>query len=107
MHYAFMAARDKRHRLRGQLQNLLDDGGWNQVRLAAELGISQGHLSKLKRGLVPGSKKIADRLGDLNERKPSARREPWLAVVQEAGARSRDARIAIEAIARLVRRTKS
>lgn len=106
MHYAFMPARTKRADLAGQVQKLLNSRGWNQSQLAAQLGVSQGHLSKLARGLVPGSRKIADRMNDLAKQGSSHRKlEPWLRVVQEAVAKSRDARIAIEAIARIVKRT--
>lgn len=105
MHYAFMPARTKRADLAGQVQKLLDSRGWNQSQLAAQLGVSQGHLSKVARGLVPGSRKIADRLNDLAKQGSHRKPEPWLCIVQEAVAKSRDARMAIEAIARIMKRT--
>lgn len=100
-----MPARTKRADLAGQVQKLLDSRGWNQSQLAAQLGVSQGHLSKVARGLVPGSRKIADRLNDLAKQGSHRKPEPWLCIVQEAVAKSRDARMAIEAIARIMKRT--
>ncbi|WP_456813804.1 helix-turn-helix domain-containing protein [Bradyrhizobium sp. USDA 4529] len=99
-------ARTKRADLASQVQKLLDSRGWNQSQLAAELGISQGHLSKVVRGLAPGSRKIIDRLDGVINRTSHRKPEPWVSIAQEAGAKSSDARIAIEAIARIVKRSR-
>jgi hypothetical protein len=67
--------------------------------LVAKLGVTQGHLSKVKRGLVPGSRKLPDNLESVGAT-PRRAPEPWLDLVRQAGSKSRDAKIAIEAIVR-------
>jgi transcriptional regulator with XRE-family HTH domain len=105
MHYAYMAASTKSRDTRVRIEDLLDRPGWTQQRLAAELGITQGHLSKLKRGVVPGSRDLIRRIEAAHLGKgESPRREPWLSMVQQVARGSRDAKLAIEAIVRLTRR---
>lgn len=101
-----MAASSKSRISPRQIEELLARTGRNQQQLAAELGITQGHLSKLKRGLVPGGPELARRVAAFRSSMSRGKLDPWLELVREAGSRSRDAKIAIEAIARMVRKTR-
>lgn len=101
-----MAASSKSRISPRQIEELLARTGLNQQQLAAELGITQGHLSKLKRGLVPGGSELARKVAAFRRSMPRSRLEPWLELVREAGSRSRDAKIAIEAIARMVGKSR-
>jgi hypothetical protein len=49
---------DKTDDVRKQLQQMLDGEGVSQQTLAARLGITQGHLSKVLRAEVPVSRRL-------------------------------------------------
>lgn len=97
-----MAASPKSRKLSQGVERILVRTGWTQAQLAARLGVTQGHLSKVKRGLAPGSRKLAENLDSIGVTPPRRALAPWLDLVREAGSKSRDAKIAIEAIARVV-----
>ena len=85
-----------------QLERLLARNKWTQRQLADRLGITQGHLSKLKSADVTAGFKLKARIKDLYDGVQDPRLEPWLDSVRRAGDKSRDAKAAIEAIVRII-----
>lgn len=83
------------------LERLLDKRGCTQQELAQSLRISQGHLSKLKNGLIPPGKSLQRRIDLLNEEIPSPL-QPWLESVRRVCVASPDAKAAIDAILRIM-----
>ena len=77
--------------------------GLTQVELARRLGVSQGHLSKVLKGVVaPGGKvrkAVAERLSDID---PEPSRDEWLRRVAEAADNSSEFRRLVVAALRLM-----
>lgn len=82
-------AKRKRNILPSELEGFRRDQGLTQTELAAKLGISQPHLSRVLSGTVTPGDKLTFRLNRLLGRKPeSGAVDPWLERVKTASARS-------------------
>jgi transcriptional regulator with XRE-family HTH domain len=97
-----MAASAKSNDVVRHLERILARNLWTQRQLADELRITQGYLSKLKSGHVSAGLKLRNRIKDLYNGVQDPQLDPWLDSVRRAGDKSRDARAAIEAIARII-----
>jgi transcriptional regulator with XRE-family HTH domain len=100
MHW--MAARNKSQTIAQDVLRLMNANGWSQKDLADRLGVTQGHLSKVINGRVPAGARLRKKIGGIPKGNGKPRIEPWLENVRAAGAKSRHAKAAIEAIARIV-----
>jgi transcriptional regulator with XRE-family HTH domain len=96
-----MAASAKSDDVPRQLERLLTRNRWTQQQLAEQLKITQGHLSKLKNASIPAGFKLRGRIQDLYDG-VQHRLDPWLDSVRRAGEKSNEAKIAMEAIARII-----
>lgn len=86
-----------------QLNAEMDSRGINQDALAALLGISQGHLSKILSGKAPAGRRTAARARDLldaNSQTASAL-GGWLATVGETARGSRAFKAVVDAALKL------
>ena len=97
-----MAASAKSAELARQLERLLARNRWTQQQLADRLGITQGHLSKLKSARIEAGSKLRAKIQAAYKGVQDPQLDPWLESVRTAGDKSRDARAAIEAIARII-----
>jgi len=97
-----MAASTKSAEVARQLQRLLVRNRWTQRQLADRLGITQGHLSKLKNAEVAAGAQLKGKIRDLYDGLQDPRLDPWLDAVRQAGDKSKDAKAAIEAIVRII-----
>ncbi|MGB3445861.1 MAG: helix-turn-helix transcriptional regulator, partial [Xanthobacteraceae bacterium] len=99
--YAQMKGKQKTNLVAERLERLLEKRGCTQQELARSLRISQGHLSKLKNGLISPGKRLEKRIDLLNEEVPSPL-QPWLESVRRVCLASPDAKMAIDAILRIM-----
>jgi transcriptional regulator with XRE-family HTH domain len=97
-----MAASAKFVGLARQIEQLLVRNHWTQRELADRLGITQGHLSKLRSARVKASSKLQAKIKAAYSGVTEPQLDPWLQSVRLAGDKSRDAKVAIEAIARII-----
>jgi transcriptional regulator with XRE-family HTH domain len=97
-----MAASAKSVQLARKIERLLARNNWTQRQLADRFGITQGHLSKLKSAQVEASSRLQAKIEAAYKGAQEPLLEPWLDSVRQAGDKSRDAKAAIEAIARII-----
>ena len=99
-----MAARKKPPKTHIQLSELLSRTPATQRELADRLGITQGHLSKLRARKIQPSERLRARIEKAYSGIPDAKLEPWLETIRLAAERSREAKQAMEAIARIIQK---
>ena len=104
MYYAYMAVVSKRPQVRTQLRELQSRHRITQAQLASRFGITQGHLSKLRRGKIQPGKPLKARIEQAYDGLPDASIEPWLENIRLAAETSRDAKSALEALARIIQK---
>ncbi|WP_139020613.1 helix-turn-helix transcriptional regulator [Bradyrhizobium sp. ORS 285] len=75
-----------------------------QQELADRLGITQGHLSKIKSRKILPSERLRIRIENIYDCIPAVEIEPWLETIRVAAERSREAKLAMEAIARIIQK---
>lgn len=97
-----MAASTKSAELARQIERLLARNNWTQRQLADRFGITQGHLSKLKSARIKAGSRLQAKIEAAYNGVQDPQLEPWLDSVRRAGDKSREARAAIEAIARII-----
>lgn len=99
-----MTAISKHPQIHTQLRELQSRHRATQAQLASRFGITQGHLSKLKRGKIQPGNLLRARIEQAYHGIPEAPIEPWLENIRLAAETSRDAKSAMEAIARIIQK---